>query len=1433
MVRSPALRPAVLLVWLAACPPPDSGADAGDPFPRQQVAVQCHNSVPSSGFRVFPGEPDLWIADVRGEGLTRAALLTADRGRTFQHIPVDYSDSMSGAFENSFYTADPERHYLFSRDFWATQAIAGWTINFNVPIDPQGNLLWLGVVVRGEGKLLESVGSSAVMTDGTRATRVWKATANEWIFRAGPWLHATRDAGRTTQRIGAAWLTHIAGSGDVLAQTTLGDTIFSVSRGDVGVFFRSERGQPPERMVDLPLGGKDSDVAPHSGQRLLAWGERLVLTAPGELWVSEDTHRWTRLTLGAGEKNSFDPVVDAEGNLWAFPNNGESLPFRVYRFAPGASTPVLMELDGAGAPLSFVRTPNLLPDGRLAFLGGIGPTRELRGTLFCELGPGVTAGFDRVAQEPLDGVRSGRMIVAARFQDVSHVNDKLAVAPSGQLYASQAGRGALRAHAPGTEPIWDNEAEYMGVANPEWGLIPGAVFGATDRGVSAMLHSPSSLTVDPPKTNRRTFEAATGQTLARAPLGPYRAVFALDELMGHELHRTSRGTFLGEYLAPVPPLLAPISSFSNRMVTSGAFGFVVSNLDFEFPLPRPGPHWVQRFDPVSERVPHEDACKLVPTPAGCIAQPPRLAPIAARVDGAGNLFLLDVTMGSVWMLPVGADATGWAEVAGGFVMPSDLQLFGVGAQSAVLVFDGDVFAFLPEPGRKKLRGGDAPVAPRGAFAVALRDRRDCVNGGPCITLQLEGDGTPLLDFGDGTRSGCLDGTGFGAAPGRLFANGVEATIDSWADTRVCGRVSGELVDGLALLVHADGTESNRTPFTARSTLDAVDLPAELFPDTRLRARGKNLRAVKLPGLRLLSATDDELTFTPGAPAGTRLVLGMKGSRPVGVAIPFTVKPRLQHSCRSGPADLCTVMGVGLGAGDVDPAQLISLGFLATIAGQSAVLVGWSDNAVTMRWPAGLAPGVHPLVLTHPAGYSATAQVELVPAVSAPQVVADKAILSDLISGLTPRPLRTSRGLLVPVLKTDTLVASDGTLVPGSQQPFYASLGVSAPTPTTPHQVEYARLRDFGAALDGYSGIHLVEHGGALYAVGLVPGVPAGTAPTRARVVRLDPSPAVLGELTGPGALGIHVAGARVINGRLAVALSTIRADAGMHRTWLYDVVPGATSLTVSAPTAVNLSLGFSTISRDPLARGLDFGANGVWFSSCRNPLQPAEVHYLPITGGGASELQFGAPVPLVTATTRIISCGVRDDVFAWVERTGTTVEILYTSTLGAAPVPRVNLPATVPGRFQSWTYSADTGAAGVMDVEPLPNGDLVLLVNERLGPQRGVSLARWHAADASWSFSPGVLEPQTLVQPGELCVGPVDSVTVACPNWARWGCSPMACPALLPRLVSRPTSEIGQGSLVIEGTDAHLLYEVVETKVLPNVPGGRAELHYVRWPVPL
>jgi hypothetical protein len=160
------------------------------------------------------------------------------------------------------------------------------------------------------------------------------------------------------------------------------------------------------------------------------------------------------------------------------------------------------------------------------------------------------------------------------------------------------------------------------------------------------------------------------------------------------------------------------------------------------------------------------------------------------------------------------------------------------------------------------------------------------------------------------------------------------------------------------------------------------------------------------------------------------------------------------------------------------------------------------------------------------------------------------------------------------------------------------------------------------------------------------------------------------------------------------------------------------------------------------------------------------------------------------------------------------------------------LPATVPGRFQSWTYSADTAVPGIMDVEPLPNGDVLLLVNERLASPRGLSLARWHLSDSSWSFSTQRMEPKTLTMPGEKCVGPVDAASASCPKWAHWGCSPVACPAVLPELVSRPTTEIGQGTLVVEGPNAHVLYEVAETKLLPRVPAGRAELQYVQWPVP-
>jgi hypothetical protein len=118
---------------------------------------------------------------------------------------------------------------------------------------------------------------------------------------------------------------------------------------------------------------------------------------------------------------------------------------------------------------------SVLPDGRLRFLAAtrgvndfIGTFRDARGYVLCEAGPNLTVEFEPVMVEPLEAVRTGRMITVARVQDGSGVQDRIAVSPSGRIYATS--HQALRGGPPDMPPIYSIGLDPTQPTPPDSGL---------------------------------------------------------------------------------------------------------------------------------------------------------------------------------------------------------------------------------------------------------------------------------------------------------------------------------------------------------------------------------------------------------------------------------------------------------------------------------------------------------------------------------------------------------------------------------------------------------------------------------------------------------------------------------------------------------------------------------------------------------------------------------------------------------------------------------------------------------------------------------------------------------------------------------------------------------------------------------------------------
>ncbi|WNG53631.1 hypothetical protein F0U59_01590 [Archangium gephyra] len=1399
---------AVLAVMLSCTP---TGKPPGPPpieFEHEPLAAHCFSSAATTGLFPLGDDPDTFLMHFRptnGPSSSKTgALITRDGGRTFDKL-VGKLRSAETSGEGPRPMGGVNEPVIFlDEDFYLAGSGSG------VAYDSDGSSIieqhWVVMVL--DGHPLEALGAKNTLTlaDGAKSDMVWKGDTLRWVARGGGFLYATRDAGRTWERIGPAHVI-LPEARNLYFQTlaATADRAVHITPTDGNRAYLSTPGGTP-KPLSLPgtPGSRNTTTLLHVTGAF--WGNKLAVavTSGGidsaEVFVSDDLANWTKLELADNGPLRLQLHVDRQNRLWAYPTHlSPGQRFLIYRWEPGETRPKIIDLE-AGVGMSAMSSFWALSDGRFRFLAvpDVGLSRYTQPWVICEAGPGVSTRFDTLVTEGLEALDTGRVILAERFQVGSASTDHIAFSPAGRVYATYL--QAILAGPPDMPALYESSTAH------EDGL-PFGIFDASETGVWVTLGKALALN-SPPFDHLVRFDARTGARTAtqRLPKNMSMDIFNVREARGRKLLHTQKGTFFADRLLPGENEEPP-PKFPTQMVVSGRHGAVVEGLDY-YRLGNKPTQWALRFDPLKEEVPSLETCGESPRPAGCIDISDTM-PADAEWDLDGTLYLLDYGHGRVLALP--PEASAFVEVARGFATPSDLVVRQVGGKTALFVYDGDVYAFRPEPGMVKVRGAGTPASTE-KVVYGPRDLHDCYSGGPCLE---EPSGGAI----DASPTACVTGRDLGDAAGTVLVGAVPAQVDSWSAARVCFRLGEGSRDGLLWLVTQDGRRSNRVAVRAPVRIDRWEVPAPLPIDGTYRVVGHNLASLSVRNAAIVVRGEDFLELAPTG-GGESYVSLLRETTTLDSRLVRAV-PRLAYGCRVGAGELCELLGAGLGDGGTF--DLAGRGYTATVGGLPATLTRWNEERVSLFPPAGITPGVHPVVLHSPLTGDATTELEVLAV--APEVLVTDGPTPGALRFFHSRPVRTGEHLLVPVDRWAYGTIS-GVRTPMQLDTLFALVGTGRRDGFPPgHNQPVSSVGGYG---ESAAALHAVETEDGVVQVSLRKG-----SPHIAELARLRPpasaggtwSYAPLGTLSLPYGARVQVAAAGRVSGRLVAAL----ANTLEHSTTLFDVVAGPGTATVASSTKVAWSP-YLGQSAGATFSGAHVTPQGVYLGSCRRPGAGATLHFVPVTVGTDGALSFGAMEPvLANPTARLIACNTTPDGLIWVLRDGGG-EHVEEHRAGVGVTRLRTLPTSLPGVGDTWTFSAAQEVPGVVDLLRLPDGDLLLAVNEQNAEPRGLRLARLSSTPA-FTLSP-LVPPGTLAQPGERCVGPASS---QCARPAMDGCAPFACSMLPWQRVERGTDHIGTAWIapIRPGdTTATLVFEATATRRTRAYTYGGTDVQAVTLPIP-
>lgn len=1402
---------AVLAVTHVSCTP--TKETEGPPpveFEHETLTAHCFSSAAVTRLLPLGEDPNAFLMHFQptnGPSSSKiAALRTKDGGHTFDKL-VGERRFWAQAGEGLTPMGGVNEPVLFlSEDFY----MAGWGSGIRGLGD--GTTVpeyWVVLVLDGRAKEAVATMSTLTLADGAKSDMVFKGDAQRWMARGGGFLYATRNAGRSWERVGPAPFIQPeqAINAFFLPVAVSANRNVHVIPNDGNRAYLSTPGAAPKPLTlpGTPYGRSSTPtILDVSGA---FWDGKLAMATlsggvdSAEVFLSEDLTNWTKLELDKNGPLMLRLAVDRQNRLWAYPRQlSPGQRFLIYRWEPGETKPKVIDLE-AGVGMSAMDSFSALSDGRFRFLGtpDVGLSRYTQPWAICEAGPGVTAGFDTLATEGLEALDSGRVIRVERLQVGSARTDRMAFSPSGKVYATA--YQSLLVGPPDVPFLYAS-----GTAHEDG--IPYAPFDATEKDVWVTLAKVLALN-SPPYDNLVRFDATSRARTSTLRLPKPLDVFQVREAAGRKLYHVEKGTFFADRLRPEVNDEPP-PQYPREMVVSGRHGALIDRLDY-YRMESKQSQWALRFDPRKEAMPSLASCTESPRPPGCIDVTGTM-PADAEFDEDGTLYLLDYAYGRV--LALAPEASAFVEVARGFATPSDLVLRKVGGKLAVFVYDGDVYAFRPEPGVVKVRGAGEPVSLEKAV-YGKRDVRGCLSGEPCLD-------EPPDSVVEAAPSACVTGRDLGDAPGTVKVGAVAAQVDSWSATRVCFQLGQGSVDGQLRLVTADGRAANRVSVRAPVRISRWEVPEVLPFDGSFRVVGQNLANVTVQNATVLSRGDDSLVLAPSGSGGERLVFLSQGQTPLQSRLVRSV-PRMAYGCRVGAGELCELLGVGLGNGTDVASALAEQGYTATVGGQPATLTRWNEERISLILPAGLAPGVHPVALHSPWVGDITTELEVL--ALSPEVLVTDGPTPGALRPAHGRPVRTGEHLLVPVDGWG-YGTQGGIRTPLQLNTLFAVVGSGRKDGVPPgHNQPVQWMGGLGKA------------GASLQAVETEDGVVQVTlrsdSNSVAEVARLRPSTSsatgwsytLLGSLSLPFGSSVQVAGAGRVAGRLVAVLSSSLEN----RSTLFDVVAGPSTATVASSTDVAWSPLVGQ-GPSPTFSGVYVTPQGVYLSTCRRPGQGATLRFVPVTVGGNGALSFGAMESVVSnPAARLLTCSATPDGLLWVVRDANG-EHVEEHRVGTGVRRLGTLPVSLPGVGDTWTYSSAVEVPGVVDVQRLPDGDLLLAVNEVNSEPRGLRLARL-SSTFSFTLSPRVTAG-TLAQPGERCVGPASA---RCERPAGDGCGPFACSMLPWQRVERATDQISTAwiaPLRPGDTTATVVFEVTATRHTPAYLYGGTEVQAVTLPIP-
>lgn len=1401
MPRISLIAVTIFIPWVGGC----AGGDAEDGPPAgtaTPMPVHCWST--DDAAQLHPLSGDTLAVSYKPE-LGLRTLFTEDEGRTYE-VAVGTHQKPRGAVSRSPLQASTgvfavdDAYYVSLNTIDGVQRFEGTD-----PDQVARALSWL-VIGKHGGEAQDRMGERTTipLETGPEQGLLWEIDEQRRVAGVDFWLYASHDAGATWKVIGWKSPDHQLPEGPLRLVDSRKDRLL-LEHPTHGTLYTVRPGQRP---VELRLDvAREFNYAPINTK---LFGDSVVYTrvfpktAVVELLIQPiDGGEPQVLPWPADAATDPEFLELADGTLWVLPKDPSVGGFA--RIRPG-QTPLEFEhiaLDFEAAGFEGVRSAVQRPDGRILFSaysavptvddsGGeqanVGKaSRHFSRTLLCELGDGVEQGMEAVVTEPIGAAvnNPGQAVRIARFREGTVVSDRFRRTPSGRVYATSGNQ--VRLGPPDVRPLY-NHLEDPG---------PNAVIKnqadtflvATDDVIQAVFWSSTNLVVPFP-SHLVTWSGVYGELENTEELVfGNEQVFDVQDLYGVRFLTTQNGVFSqSELFSKAGPETR--SGLPSTAIVGEGYGVVFSQAyQFERGVRASDtPAYLQRFEPLRGRMP-DGACAYENELADTCIPLDDADVVAARFASNGDLYVLDRRHGRVMVLPVGDDdGAGWIEVADGFLTPSDLRLTVIDGHLVVMVYDGDVFAFVPEANEVVNARARRPEAPSPAVLLADsvgRDFRGCPAAGPCIDLAGAG-GSLSLTAGGGTL--CAPGSNFGEAEGTALYNGRPVQPTSWTDNEVC--VPGSALslerDGLLTVVDTQGVQSAPIPVQVPSVVTSWDLPEVVTPSTSVFVHGRNFQegvGLEVTGAMVRSAQDDTLDLVVPGSALVRIAID-------GVPLDekfILVTPEFVRGCRSAASQPCVVTALGLDG----------LFGTATIGGRPAEVLRWEPPQVTLAWPVGLAPGEYPVELI---GADTRTSGQVVLETQPTTVLIDRVAFPLALTYLQPRPVWTAQGLLM-----------GGT----TYSQYSPSSVVTGIRPTDTGILALRRSLNMPAG----NVIQIVELPDQTLAIGPAAAGTGGQDISRLTASDADGSFLAGLPLGGVSSMGDGLAGAGVVDGGIVAAFT----DTAALETRIAEIQPPEEGSRVF--TRVPLVTLPGIAGRKP---GASFGANrshaawvvdnGVYLGSCHNLGEPLSLRYVPVARDTEGALEAGAAVTIVDGTdpgTVGLTCApTPDGGFAWVARDAAG-ERLFTWNPGTpgAPTEVLTLPTSLAGVGQ--TDSDDV--PGVVDVIAGDGGDWLFLIADRETQTHGLRVVRWQASNASWHAS----EPfgtSTQVEPGELCVGPVPATQCA-EGLGQHGCAPFACPVLPRELQSRPATNPQEGYLVRDPGDATLLHVIYEVTNLDRTPG--------------